>query len=51
VSPLKLHDDSSPRPRRAVVYASETIGLLLIAIILLVFTLVRYWNNIHWSWR
>jgi len=51
VPPLKLHDDSPHRPRRHVAYAAETIGLLLIAVVLLALTLVRYWNNIHWSWR
>ena len=33
------------------VYASEATGLLLIALVLLVLTLVRYWHNIHWSLR
>jgi hypothetical protein len=44
-------NDSPHRPKRHAVYASETFGLLLIALILLVVTLVRYWQNIHWSWR
>jgi len=25
--------------------------LLLIAFLLLVLTVIRYWHNIHWSWR
>jgi hypothetical protein len=33
------------------VYASETTGLLLIAFLLLVLTLLRYWHDIHWSLR
>jgi hypothetical protein len=37
--------------RRHAVYASETTGLLLIALLLLVLTLVRYWHGIHWSLR
>lgn len=37
-------------PRHAV-YASETTGLLLIAFLLLVLTLIRYWHEIHWSLR
>ncbi len=37
--------------RRHAVYASETAGLLLIAFLLLVLTLVRYWHVIHWSLR
>jgi hypothetical protein len=36
---------------RHAVYASETSGLLLIAFLLLVLTLVRYWHDIHWSLR
>jgi hypothetical protein len=37
--------------RRHAVYASESIGLLLIAFPLLVLTLVRYWHEIQWSLR
>jgi hypothetical protein len=36
---------------RHAVYASEATGLLLIAFLLLVLTLVRYWHDIHWSLR
>jgi hypothetical protein len=36
---------------RHAVYASETTGLLLIAFLLLVLTLVRYWHDLHWSLR
>jgi hypothetical protein len=32
-------------------YALETTGLLLIAVLLLVLTLVRYWAYISWSAR
>ncbi|HEV2395538.1 MAG TPA: hypothetical protein VGS27_01175 [Candidatus Sulfotelmatobacter sp.] len=39
------------RHHRQAVYASETTGLLLIALVLLVLTLVRYWHEIHWTWR
>ena len=39
------------RHRRHAVYASETTGLLLIALVLLILTLVRYWHDIHWSLR
>jgi len=42
--------DDHKHHRRAV-YASETAGLLLIAFMLLVLTLVRYWHDIHWSLR
>lgn len=36
---------------RHAVYASEATGLLLIAFLLLVLTVIRYWHNLHWSWR
>jgi hypothetical protein len=42
-------DDCHPHPH--AVYASETAGLLLIAALLLVLTLIRYWHEIHWSLR
>jgi hypothetical protein len=37
-------------PRHAS-YATETSGLLLIAFLLLVLTVVRYWHAFHWSVR
>jgi hypothetical protein len=44
--------DSPPHQhQRQAVYAKETSGLLLIALLLLVLTLVRYWHAIHWSVR
>jgi len=41
----------APKPHRRAVYASEAMGLLVIALVLLVLTLIRYWRVIHWSWR
>jgi hypothetical protein len=32
-------------------YATETSGLLVVAFLLLVLILVRYWHAIHWSVR
>jgi len=43
--------DSAHKHHRHAVYASETTGLLLIALVLLILTLVRYWHEIHWSLR
>lgn len=40
-----------PKHHKHAVYASETTGLLLIAFLLLVLTLIRYWHEIHWSIR
>ena len=42
---------SGRRHRRRAIYATETSGLLLIAFLLLVLTLIRYWHTIHWSMR
>jgi uncharacterized membrane protein YqhA len=50
--PAKSEMDTATRKHhRAAVYASEAIGLLLIAFLLLVLTLARYWRYIHWSLR
>ena len=48
--PKNAPENDSSHHRHAV-YASETTGLLIIAVVLLVLTLVRYWHNIHWSLR
>lgn len=44
-------NDADRKHRRHAVYASETSGLLLIAFLLLVLTVIRYWHAIHWSVR
>jgi hypothetical protein len=44
-------NDSAGKHRRHAIYATETSGLLLIAFLLLVLTLIRYWHAIHWSLR
>lgn len=44
----------APPPERhpaAPVYALETTGLLVIALLILILTLARYWHNIAWSAR
>ena len=43
--------DSDHKHHRHAIYATETSGLLLIAFLLLVLTLIRYWHAIHWSVR
>ncbi len=43
--------EHSPKHHHHAIYASETTGLLLIAFLLLVLTLIRYWHDIHWSLR
>lgn len=44
------HDATTHNQRHAV-YASEALGLLVIALVLLALTVVRYWHYIHWSLR
>jgi len=45
------HNHPEQKHQRHAVYASETTGLLLIAFLLLMLTLIRYWHEIHWSLR
>jgi hypothetical protein len=49
--PSPKPETDSHKHHRHAVYASETTGLLLIAFLLLVLTLLRYWHDIHWSLR
>ena len=42
--------DPSQKQRHAA-YATETTGLLLIALLILALTVARYWHAIHWSMR
>ena len=49
--PAQRQNDSAGKHRRHAAYATETAGLLLIAFLLLVLTLIRYWHAIHWSLR
>lgn len=43
--------ESEHREQRRALYASEATGLLLIAFLLLILTVIRYWHAIHWNWR
>jgi hypothetical protein len=47
----EAHEHDAHQQHSHAVYASETTGLLLIAALLLVLTLFRYWHYIHWSLR
>jgi hypothetical protein len=51
VVPTQRHNHSERKHRRHTIYAAETSGLLLIALLLLVLTMIRYWHAIHWSLR
>jgi hypothetical protein len=44
------HEHSHKHQRHAI-YATETTGLLVIAFLLLILTVLRYWHDIHWSLR
>jgi len=44
------HPDDKHRHRHSI-YAAEATGLLLMAILLLILTLIRYWRDIPWSAR
>jgi hypothetical protein len=48
---VQPQNDSTHKQPRHAIYATETSGLLLIAFLLLILTLIRYWHVIHWSWR
>ena len=47
----KAEREAAHKHHRHALYASETTGLLLVALTLLILTLVRYWREIHWSLR
>ncbi len=48
-SPQKTSSSLDHAKHRA--YALETTGLLIIAVVILLLTLLRYWHNFHWSIR
>ena len=47
--PIPQKPSLDPKHPRHHIYAMETTGLLLIAILILLLTLIRYWHFIHWS--
>jgi len=51
VAVLPPNPGSSHKHHRHAVYASEATGLLLIAFVLLLLTVIRYWQSIHWGLR
>jgi hypothetical protein len=48
--PPTQHPDQRHEHRHAI-FAAEASGLLLMAILLLILTLIRYWQSIAWSAR
>jgi hypothetical protein len=54
----RVNSPAAPKPasdnkhhHRHSIYAAEATGLLVIAVVLLVLTIVRYWRYIPWSAR
>ena len=49
----KPQPEPSPHKHHAVpeIYTLETTGLLVVAILILILTLVRYWHHIPWGAR
>ncbi len=41
----------SKHQQRHSIYAAEATGLLLMAVLLLILTVIRYWRDIPWSAR
>ena len=48
--PPKPAADNKHQHRHSI-YAAEATGLLLMAVLLLILTLIRYWRYIPWSAR
>jgi len=44
------HQDNQHQHHHSI-YAAEATGLLLMAVLLLILTLIRYWREIPWSAR
>ena len=49
----KRQPERTPPERHPIpeVYTLETTGLLVIAVLILILTLIRYWHHIPWSAR
>jgi hypothetical protein len=54
----RVNSPAAPKPasdnkhqHRHSMYAAEATGLLVIAVVLLVLTIIRYWRYIPWSAR
>lgn len=51
VSSKPVADDKHAHRHHHSIYAEEASGLLIIALLLLVLCLIRYWQYIPWSAR
>jgi hypothetical protein len=50
-APVPKPAAESRHEHRHSIYAAEATGLLLMAVLLLVLTIIRYWRYIPWSAR
>jgi len=48
---MQRRDEAAHGDRRNSSHTTEVSGLLLLAFLLLVGTVIRYWHAIHWSVR
>jgi len=51
VAPKRQAGRKAQRHPAAHIYTTETTGLLVIAILILILMLARYWHFVHWSLR
>jgi hypothetical protein len=51
VADNELQDSKRQHQHRHSIYAAEATGLLLMAVLLLILTIIRYWRYIPWSAR
>jgi hypothetical protein len=51
VAPTRTQNDRNSKRHRHPIYATETSGLLMIAFLVLLITVIRHWHAIHWSMR
>jgi hypothetical protein len=49
--PAADHEHPDSKHHHHAIYAAEATGLLLMAVLLLVLTIIRYWRYIPWSAR
>jgi hypothetical protein len=51
-APQRQADSTSVRDRpKTHIYSAEATGLLIIGLMILALTLIRYWHYINWSAR
>jgi len=51
VADREHQDDKHRHQHRHSIYAAEATGLLFMAVLLLILTVIRYWRYIPWSAR